>query len=950
MKQALSLLRLIVFVMMGMVVNTAFSSMTTAQITPTDGIVYVTPDGGGNGSGWGSPTSDLQGAINAAGAPGTLKVFVAIGNYNAPANGFKMKANVAIYGGFNPLNGITNLTHNRILPNRGPNEGSVLNGQNTGRVIWNNYTLGSPLANHPPAILDGFTIKNGVNNAEGGGGIYNFYASATFSNLVIKENKAEYQGAGVLNENCTPVFTNVIIRNNELSILPGTCRGGGMANLNASPKLVNVAITGNKGSSAGNSISYGAGMYNNHSYPVLINVTIADNLQATSGGGMYNANISWPEIYNSIIWGNQQNGSTNASGADIEGNNSAITLKNSITQGFSTGNGGDNNRENTDPRFAPGGYTLLPASPAINKGNNSFYDGLDETTRDLLGNDRVYRFFGGGDIDMGAYEAQNSVPIVHNGGTVYVKPKATGKQDGSSWNDATADFQAAIDGADVQRVFVATGNYNIPTSDGFKMKNGVRVFGGFDPGAGIIDLSFDRILPTQNPAEGSVLNGRNAGKVINNDYTSGNPLGSTAILDGFTIMNGNSIDHSGGIYNGYASPVFQHIVVRNNTAVFYGGGVYNFNANPVFTNSIIRNNTLSGGDGFGGGVCNWRSSPEFTNVCITDNTANATGGGVYNDGDIGTPVFTNVTIAHNSLTGAIAYGAGMYNSGDIQPEVYNTIIWGNGGMNGNLVHGSDIYNNGQATLILKNSTTQGYSTGDHLKVNQNPQFVNAAAGDYRLQRASPAIDAGDKDYYGPLSPTTKDLAGNLRWTGNAIDMGAYENPDGALPVRWISFEGRLTEQRQAVLTWKTEETNVSHYEVERSADARTFRIVDTVIAGSSGSGNYSLTDPVPVSGKMYYRIRQVDTDGAFSHSRIISLASSGSDNLFAYPNPLRERATVELDDTYIGSTVSLINTAGIILEQLEVKQTTLKLDMQKYAPGIYLLRTSDGKVIKLLKE
>ena len=447
MKMALSLLRLIVLVIMGMAVNAAFSGMTAAQITPTDGIVYVTPDGGGNGSGWDSPTSDLQGAINATGVPGTLKVFVAIGNYNAPANGFRMKANVAIYGGFNPLSGITDLTHNRMLPNRGPNEGSVLNGQNTGRVIWNNYTSGSPLANDPQAILDGFTIKNGVNNAEGGGGIYNFYASATFSNLVIKENKAEYQGAGVLNENCTPVFTNVIIRNNELSILPGTCRGGGMANINASPKLVNVAITGNKGSSAGNSISYGAGMYNNHSYPLLINVTIADNLQATSGGGMYNADISWPEIYNSIIWGNQQNGSTNASGADIEGNNSAITLKNSITQGFSTGNGGDNNSENTDPRFAPGGYTLLPVSPAINKGNNSFYDGLDETTRDLLGNDRVYRFFGGGDIDMGAYEAQNSVPIAHNGGTVYVKPGATGKKDGSSWNDATADLQSAIDGA-----------------------------------------------------------------------------------------------------------------------------------------------------------------------------------------------------------------------------------------------------------------------------------------------------------------------------------------------------------------------------------------------------------------------------------------------------------------------------------------------------------------------
>ncbi|HMR18136.1 MAG TPA: hypothetical protein PKA53_02450, partial [Sphingobacterium sp.] len=354
-------------------------------------------------------------------------------------------------------------------------------------------------------------------------------------------------------------------------------------------------------------------------------------------------------------------------------------------------------------------------------------------------------------------------------GIVYVKPMATG--DGSSWNNATTDLQAAIDAPGVQKVFVAVGTYNAPSPNGFKMKNGVEIYGGFG-GIAITDLTHNRILPNQlsssggDGGEGSVLNGQNAGKVINNNYTSDNRLNSSAVLDGFIIMNGKSGDNGGGIYNSYASSVFNNVVVKNNAAVNNGGGVYNYNSNAEFTNSIIRNNSLSGGAGNGGGVCNWESSPKFTNVSITDNTVgsntlNAYGGGVSNLGSTSKPIFTNVTIARNAINSPYSYGAAMYNNGS-SPEMYNSIIWANVNNSSVIIGDADIYNNGEATLVLKNSITQVYSSGENLKVNQNPQFVNAAAGNYTLQAISPAINGGDNTLYAGLNANTQDLAGHVR--------------------------------------------------------------------------------------------------------------------------------------------------------------------------------------------
>jgi parallel beta-helix repeat protein len=273
-------------------------------------------------------------------------------------------------------------------------------------------------------------------------------------------------------------------------------------------------------------------------------------------------------------------------------------------------------------------------------------------------------------------------------------------------------------------------------------------------------------------------------------YIDSNP--TSPILTNITVTGNIASAAGGGIYIVSGStPTFDNVTMTNNIAKTSGGGIYNAAAGSVFTNVTVAGNTVTNttSNSNGGGVYN-TAAAVFTNVTVTGNRATnsagtSNGGGMYNTA---APFLTNVTIAGN-YTGTD--GGGMYNTGALAiPEIRNSIIWGNttAGSNAGVSDNSSAASAYDYSLVEGVDGTDADGTGlDGTDDDNNPLFVSlvqaasatpTTEGDYRLQEGSPAIDAGNNDFYDQgetpdLSAIVTDRAGNAR-IKTTVDMGAYE--------------------------------------------------------------------------------------------------------------------------------------------------------------------------------
>ena len=362
--------------------------------------------------------------------------------------------------------------------------------------------------------------------------------------------------------------------------------------------------------------------------------------------------------------------------------------------------------------------------------------------------------------------------ITGRGKIIYVKSDATGTNNGSSWGNAFTSLKSSLDEAVAgNQIWVAAGKYlpesayNIPAATNrhkhFRMKNNLGIFGGF---AGMEADSFDlseRDLVTHETVLSGDLN--NNGTDHNDCYhlfyhPAGLGLTNTAILDGFSVMGGNT---------------------DGDDPFVSGGGMYNISNSPMIRNCIFKENNAKHGGGLGNASS---SSPQFVNCLIVNNTAAFSGGGIINSSASG-PVFINCTLAGNSASA----GGGILNSDNSDPVFDNCIIWGNRAT-GNGNPGNQLYiDQGAVTLnysCYSDTTGDVYLTngGTLIAGNNNitvsPLFIYAANGDFRIFGDSPCVNTGDNGF----NTESMDVRGETRIRDGIIDRGAYEWTSGVDPA------------------------------------------------------------------------------------------------------------------------------------------------------------------------
>jgi hypothetical protein len=193
------------------------------------------------------------------------------------------------------------------------------------------------------------------------------------------------------------------------------------------------------------------------------------------------------------------------------------------------------------------------------------------------------------------------------------------------------------------------------------------------------------------------------------------------------------------------------------------------------------------------------------------------------------------------------------------------------------------------------------------------------------------------------SPLTYTLTDNSTCkTTEAVVKITYA---GAMPVTLISFKGKVVEN-QAVLEWQTaSEINASHFEIQRSANAKDFTAIANVAANNSRS-IYQFNDKRSIAGHSYYRLKMIDLDSTFAYSKIINLEVTSVKSLFAYPNPASRELMINSPDGTKWADVAKVeffDPAG----RMRYSTSDIKgqsINIGSLANGLYLIRiiTKDG--------
>lgn len=203
---------------------------------------------------------------------------------------------------------------------------------------------------------------------------------------------------------------------------------------------------------------------------------------------------------------------------------------------------------------------------------------------------------------------------------------------------------------------------------------------------------------------------------------------------------------------------------------------------------------------------------------------------------------------------------------------------------------------------------------------------------------------GDNGSSCPAAPciiSIADVAGNgvtgtlggFSLTGPNSNWVASNAP---LPVEFLSFKALNTVDGIS-LDWETtQEINNSGFEIQTSSDLNNWEALGFV-AGKGGVtevNSYNFLHTSPKKGQNYYRLKQIDINGAFDFSELVSVYSSGLGVLNIYPNPSQSLLNIDGIDVENVRYRILDNTGRTIIKsELDSNQ----IDISTLANGLYFL-------------
>ena len=349
----------------------------------------------------------------------------------------------------------------------------------------------------------------------------------------------------------------------------------------------------------------------------------------------------------------------------------------------------------------------------------------------------------------------------------YAKATATGSGDGTSWANASGDFQGLINGAaSGDSIWVQAGTY-FPSQDPYQnaspanartktflLKDGVRLFGGF---------SGTETLFSQRNVSANVTTLSGDLGILNNNTDNAYHVvlsvndGSSTVLDGFTIKAGisnlaatllpvdgrqihtyaggglhlsnsdlavshcsivdNYGNYAGGVYTNESSPSFSMCLFESNSAFTAGGAMYSNLTTMAATDLQFINNTCSNKAAT---IFSHGTSGTYNRILFSNNDAGTYGGAFFCESGSNMDLINALFIDNTAGTS----GGGIFSKDSDLDILFATFHANTAGTSGGAMH-----TEGTGTVTVKNSILWDNSSTGANEISGIPTVSNSLVKD-----------------------------------------------------------------------------------------------------------------------------------------------------------------------------------------------------------------------------
>ncbi len=194
--------------------------------------------------------------------------------------------------------------------------------------------------------------------------------------------------------------------------------------------------------------------------------------------------------------------------------------------------------------------------------------------------------------------------------------------------------------------------------------------------------------------------------------------------------------------------------------------------------------------------------------------------------------------------------------------------------------------------------------------------------------------------------------------GGVFQMSTRQPNPSALPVELVSFRSQVVDNEAVILTWETAtELNNDYFIVEHSVDGKNYVPVGHITGnGTTDEIQYYTYEHVkPYFGENYYRLKQVDFDGQFEYSNIVTaIIKMEEAKINVFPNPVV--ASRGINVRWIGDfgkeniQMIITNTTGkqVFVTEIDARnerESFIDLSSLGLNAGIYYLTVNDKNAL-----